>query len=151
MCSVVSFVIPILESLAARCAVSALFYICEVTEDGSVLAGIELELPGENAGAVPQRRFFWCPVWCGRTDAYEQAAIQAIKFLQRMYGFVVRDYNYDCMLGYRESMRAAVSVAACAACHAARLDMSSSVDASLRAPFDWHLIRSRLLASLRHV
>ena len=58
MCAVVSFVLPILEMLAVRCALPAVFYLREVTEDGSVLAGVELELPSEG-GAVPRRHFFW--------------------------------------------------------------------------------------------
>ena len=36
-------------------ALMALFYLCEVTEDGSVLAGVELELPGDGVSTVPQR------------------------------------------------------------------------------------------------
>ena len=55
MCAVVSFVVPILETLAVRCALPALFYLREVTEDGSVLAGVDLELPSEGAGTVPRR------------------------------------------------------------------------------------------------
>jgi hypothetical protein len=42
MCSFVSVVVPILETLAACCALPALFYLCEVTEDRSVLAELEL-------------------------------------------------------------------------------------------------------------
>jgi hypothetical protein len=151
MCAVVSFVVPILENLAARCAVSALFYIREVAEDGSVLAGVELEFLGEDVAATPRRRFFWSSVWCGCTDAYDQAAVQAIRFLQGIYGFVVRDYNYDSMLAYRESMRSAVVVAASAARHASYLDMSVSAGCVDRPQFDWHLVCSRLLASARNI
>jgi hypothetical protein len=32
MCAVVSVVLPILESLAAHCALPSLFYLCEVAE-----------------------------------------------------------------------------------------------------------------------
>jgi hypothetical protein len=35
-------VVPILETLAACCALQAFFYLCEVTEDRSVLAELEL-------------------------------------------------------------------------------------------------------------
>jgi hypothetical protein len=51
---VVSFVIPILESLAVRCALPSLCYLREVTKDGSVLAGVELELPFDGAGAAEE-------------------------------------------------------------------------------------------------
>ncbi|KAM0930661.1 hypothetical protein ACQ4PT_000849 [Festuca glaucescens] len=94
MCSAVSVVITVLEAVAARCTLPALFYLCEVTEDGSVLAGVELELPADRDGAVPRRAFFWSVVWHACLAAYDEAAIQAIKFLQSVYGLVVRDYNY---------------------------------------------------------
>uniref|UniRef100_A0ACD5YGB5 Uncharacterized protein n=1 Tax=Avena sativa TaxID=4498 RepID=A0ACD5YGB5_AVESA len=111
MCSVVSFVIPILETLAARFALPALLYLCEVAEDGLVLAGVELELPADGTGAMAERRFFWCEAWVECLNAYDQAALEAIRFLQGVYGFVVCDYNYDYMLAYRESVRSAVLVA----------------------------------------
>jgi hypothetical protein len=42
MCSFVYVVVPILETLAACCALPAFFYLCEVTDDRSVLAELEL-------------------------------------------------------------------------------------------------------------
>ena len=122
MCSVVSFVLPILETLAVRCALPALFYLREVTEEGSVLARVELELPSDGVGAVGERKFFWSVAWSGCLDAYDQAAMEAIRFLQGVYGFVVRDYNYDAMLVYRDSVRSAVAVAASAVRCVARLE-----------------------------
>ncbi|KAM0832332.1 hypothetical protein ACQ4PT_064970 [Festuca glaucescens] len=95
MCAVVSVVVTVLEAVAARCALPALFYVCEVTEDGAVLAGVELELPAAGGAVGPRREFFWSVVWHSCLDAYDQAAVQAIRFLQSIYGFVVRDYNYD--------------------------------------------------------
>ncbi|KAM0851549.1 hypothetical protein ACQ4PT_052350 [Festuca glaucescens] len=95
MCAVVSVLVSILECLAARCALPALLYLREVMEDGSVLAGVELELPDDGLCVGPRRKFFWGDVWRGSFDAYDQPAIQAISFLQGMYGFVIRDYNYD--------------------------------------------------------
>ncbi|KAM0832056.1 hypothetical protein ACQ4PT_065142 [Festuca glaucescens] len=80
MCSAVSVVITVLEAVAARCALPALFYLCEVTEDGSVLAGVELELPADRGGAVPRRAFFWSVVSHECLAAYDKAAIQAIRF-----------------------------------------------------------------------
>ncbi|KAM0832575.1 hypothetical protein ACQ4PT_064805 [Festuca glaucescens] len=111
MCAVVSVVVAILEAVAARCALPALFYVSEVTEDGAVLAGVELELPAAGGAAGPRREFFWSVVWHGCLDAYDQAAVQAIRFLQSIYGFVVRNYNYDCMVAYRNCVRSAVLIA----------------------------------------
>lgn len=53
-----STVITVLEAVVARCALPTLSYLCEVAEDGSVLAGVELELPGDGSGPVPRREFF---------------------------------------------------------------------------------------------
>lgn len=53
---------------------------------------------------------------------YEQATLQAIKFLQGLYGFVVRDYNYECVVVYRNCGNAAVAVAASVVCYAAYLE-----------------------------
>ena len=165
MCAVVSFVVPILESLATRCGLPSLIYLCEVTEDGSVLAGVELELPTDGTSEMPERRFFWTVVWRGCMDAYDHAASQAIRFLQGMYGFVVRDYNYDSMLAYRDCMHSAVVVASLAARHAARFEreagcpltvVAAASGTSMRpaggcTPFDWLLFCSRLATSLRYV
>ena len=122
MCSVVSFVLPILETLAARFALPALFYLREVTEDGSVLVGVELELPSDGVEAVGERKFFWSVAWSGCLDAYDQPAMEAIRFLQGVFGFIVRDFNYDAMLAYRGSVRSAVAVAASAIRSVARLE-----------------------------
>jgi hypothetical protein len=153
MCAVVSFVIPILENLALRCSLPALCYLCEITEDGSVLAGVELELPFDGVGAPPSRKFFWSVAWSGCLDAYDQAAVQAIRFLQGVYGFVIRDYNYDCMLEYRDCMRSAIAVAVSAGRYAGRLEREASrqlLPAAVGA-VDWQLLCSRLVASLRYV
>jgi hypothetical protein len=60
--------------------------------------------------------------WYGCLEAYDEAAVQEIRFLQGVYGFVVRDYNYDCMLAYRDSMQSAIVLAACASRHAGHLE-----------------------------
>ncbi|CAM0911418.1 unnamed protein product [Alopecurus aequalis] len=165
MCDVISFVVPILESLAARCALPSLIYLCDVTEDGSVLAGVELELPTDGTSEMPERGFFWSVVWRGCMDAYDHAAIQAIRILQGMYGFVVRDFNYDSMLAYRNCMHSAVVVASLAARHAARLEREAGCPLTVVAAasgtsvgpaggcttFDCLLFFSRLATSLRYV
>ena len=165
MSHVVSFVLPILENLAARCALPALIYLCEVTEDGSVLAGVELELLADGVPAFGERKFFWSVAWSGSLDAYDQAALAAISFLQGVYGFVVRDFNYDAMIAYRGSVRSAVSVAASAVRCVARLEREASCvlvpnntntvpmmhQTMRQVPVNWHMLYFRLLASLRQV
>lgn len=47
--------------------------------------------------------------------SFGQAALQAIAFLQKLYGFVVVDYNFQGVLLYSEVARSAVSVVATAA------------------------------------
>ena len=98
MCPIISFAVPILVSLAARCALPALFYLSEVIEDGSMLAGVELELSADRVDALGERKFFWSVASSRCLDAYDQAAMHAIRFLQVVYGFVVRDFNYDAMI-----------------------------------------------------
>lgn len=56
MFSCVSFVIPVLESMVTRFALSAISYVCEVDEDGALLARIEMELAGDGI-SVSNRRF----------------------------------------------------------------------------------------------
>lgn len=73
------------------------------------------------------RFFFW----------YEQAALQAIAFLQKLYGFVVVDYNFQGVVLYRKVAGAAVSVAARAAAMVSRLarekeELASQSDCLMR-------------------
>ncbi|KAM3228485.1 hypothetical protein ACQJBY_059876 [Aegilops geniculata] len=157
MCALISTVIPILEAMVARCALPALSYLCEIAEDGSILAGVELELPGDGSGPVPRREFFWSSAWCGFVHAYEQAAPQTIGFLQRLYGFVVRDYNYDCMMAYRSSLRSSIIVAASAIWRVRHLERellrlrrsSANTEINPNDQFDWGLLCSQLLSSLQ--
>ncbi|XBH78722.1 hypothetical protein VPH35_104882 [Triticum aestivum] len=162
MCALISTVIPILEAVVAQCSLPALLYLCEVTEDGSVLAGVELELPGDNSAPVPRREFFWSSSWCGFVHAYEQAALQAISFLQHLYGFVVQDYNYDCMMAYRSSLRSSITTAVSTirrvghlerellCLHRTSVETEINLDASpVLAQFDWGLMCSQMLSSLQ--
>ena len=131
MPAIVSLVLTNLEALAARYALPSLLYLCEVAEDGSMLADVELDLPVGPARTVPQRMFFWSVISRERLDAYDDAAMQAIRSLQSMYGLVVRDCNYDCMVVYRNSMRSAAVVAACVARHAAHLERGGTLPVSV--------------------
>jgi len=56
--------------------------------------------------------YFWAPAGSLRDAGFEQAALQAVSFLQKMYGFVVVDYNFQSVVMYRKIASAAVSVAA---------------------------------------
>lgn len=64
---------------------------------------------------VSRRFFFWAPPGELSGPGYEQAALQAVAFLQKMYRFVVVDYNFQGVVQYSEIARSAVSVAATAA------------------------------------
>ena len=162
MCTLISTVIPILEAVVARCSLPTLLYLCEVTEDGSVLAGVELELPGDSSAPVPRREFFWSSAWCGFVHAYEQAALQAISFLQHLYGFVDRDYNYDCMIAYRISLHSSITVAVSAIRRVGHLEREllrlrrTSAETEINpdvgpvlVQFDWGLLCSQMLSSLQ--
>lgn len=122
MPAVVHFVVPILESVAAHCELPPPAYLCEVDGNGDVLAGVEVEIPGHGVLMMSRRNFFWSHACLGSAEAYEQAALQAIKFLQGLYGFVIRDYNYECVVVYRNFGNAAVAVAASAVRYAAYLE-----------------------------
>ncbi|XBI61139.1 hypothetical protein VPH35_041975 [Triticum aestivum] len=80
-------------------------------EDGDLLGGVEIEVSIPGSGAPTDRRFFWSHSSV-RLSIYENAAFQAICFLQGVYGFVVMDYNYKSMSTYRELARSAMVLAA---------------------------------------
>lgn len=80
MCPTVSFVIPILETLAAHVPLPTLLYMCEIADDGAVIAGVELELPTDSVSLLPDRTL--------------------LKFLQGGYGFVIRDYGFHSVGSY---------------------------------------------------
>ena len=56
MCVVLSFVVPILEAVAAHRALPAPCYMHEVDGDGHVLAGVEINIPGD--GVLAMLQFF---------------------------------------------------------------------------------------------
>ncbi|KAM3311438.1 hypothetical protein ACQJBY_031859 [Aegilops geniculata] len=55
---VVHFVVPILEVVVAHYELPALSYLCEVDGNGDVLAGVEIQLPGDGV-LVMARSFFF--------------------------------------------------------------------------------------------
>ncbi|XBH57896.1 hypothetical protein VPH35_079429 [Triticum aestivum] len=102
----------LLDVVATRCSLPFHSYLREIMDDGVVLGGLELEfgVPRSDSGSM---RMFW-----GAQDGvdffslYEKAANQAICFLQSLYGFVILDYNFECMSTYRELAHSAVLLAA---------------------------------------
>lgn len=89
---------------------------------GPFLLGWNWSFQGMGSGPVPLSDFFWSSAWCGFVHAYEDAALEAIRFLQGLYGFVVRVYNYDCMMAYRSSLRSSMTVAVSAVWYVGRLE-----------------------------
>jgi hypothetical protein len=87
--------------------------VSEMAEDSSPIYGIEIHVPCVGA-IVPYGSFFLSPDALSGAG-YQQAALQAIAFLQTLYGFVVVDYSFHGALLYRKIASAAVSVAARAA------------------------------------
>jgi len=158
MCALVSFVLPILETVVSQCSLLPPCYLCEVDGDGHVLAGVEIDVPGDGLVTMGRKFFFWSQ---SCSAPYEHAALQAIRFLQGLYGFIVRDYNYECVLSYRNSGNAAVVVAASAVRYAAYLErkLAYTHGSSATTPSNVHglqsqpppnltFLYSRLLASL---
>ena len=158
---VVPFVVPILEAVAAHYELPPPLYTCEVDGDGYVLAGVDVEVPRDGVVMMAQRRKNWSHACLDFADAYEQAALQAIKFLQGLYGFVVRDYKYECVVVYMNCGNAAVAIVASVVRYAAYLERtpacrhSSATDsyvsvscAQPQPPPNLALLYSRLLASV---
>lgn len=71
--------------------------------------------------------------------------MQAIRFLQGMYGFIVKDYSYECVVCYRNSGNAAVAVAASAVRYAAYLEraLACTRSASVATPISAFCTRSQ--------
>ena len=82
--------------------------------------------------------------------------------MQRLYGFVVRDYNYGCMMAYRSSLRSSITVAVSAIRRvghlerellrlrrtSAKMEINTDVGPVL-FQFDWGLLCSQMLSSLQ--
>ena len=81
-----SFVIHILENVAAQVALPALSYVCEVADDGVVLAGVELELPTHGDFLPADRRFFWAAAGTGSPSHLRAGCAARYKILtQRVW------------------------------------------------------------------
>ncbi|XBJ24189.1 hypothetical protein VPH35_002126 [Triticum aestivum] len=103
--------IHLLDVVASRCRVPFYSYLREMMDDGDVLGGVELDVNVPGSDSLTIRRFFWAQDRVDSLFAYEGAAFQAIIYLQRLYGFVIVDYNYTPMTTYRDLARSAVILA----------------------------------------
>jgi len=122
--------------------------VSEVTDDGDVLGGVELEVPVAKHASVLQHRFFWACASAGFPCPHDQAARQALFYLQECYGFVIYDFNYQGMLAYRELARSAVVFAASVLRTAGFNHVGSTgsvVDVNVAA--QWQVLYSQLVSS----
>jgi hypothetical protein len=140
--------IHLLEMVASQCRLSYHSYLREVGGDGSVLGGVELEIAVFQEGTTPTQVFFWSRVSDGSECPFEEAALQAVRFLQGVYGFMVRDFNYEGMVAYRALAQSAIVLAvslARSAGPASRLSDSGSVGPETN---QWQTLCNQLIASV---
>ncbi|KAJ1264873.1 hypothetical protein BS78_08G035300 [Paspalum vaginatum] len=99
----------LLGAVAGRCSLEYAGFVQEVTEDGTVLCGVELVLPPVGGCSAGPTVYFWSPVQSTFCAAYEQASLQAISYLQSVYAFLIVDYSFQGLVWYRGLARAAVN------------------------------------------
>jgi hypothetical protein len=114
------FVVPasylaLLQAVVARCGLPYASIVFELAGDGTPVYGVEIDVPFAGEVVSCRRFFFWASADEFQRPGYEQAALQAVSFLQTMYGFVVVDYNFQGVVLYRRIARAAVATAVSAA------------------------------------
>lgn len=102
--------IALLQDIAARCRLPFVSLVHEVGTDGVYLYGVEFELPALFPGGNPRRLFFWSSTKPASGTPYDQAAFDAVSYLQSIYGFVVVDYSFQRLLSYAMVARNALSV-----------------------------------------
>lgn len=103
--------LSLLRAVAARCGLPYADVVSEVAGDGTPIYGVEIGVPSPQVNRCSSSIFFWAPEDAAGGAGHEQAALQAISFLQGLYGFVVVDYNFQAAILYRRIATAAVSVA----------------------------------------
>lgn len=112
-------------------------YLTEVVEDGSVVYGVEIDISNHLGALTSGVRIFWDCSVLGCLEKFECASLQAVIFLQRIYGFIVVDYGYYGMLAYRTLGSVAANLAAevigCCRDAASCGDLSAPARASLCA------------------
>jgi len=104
--------LSLLQAVAARCGLPYASVVFERAGDGTPVYGVEIDVPCFGAVVASRCFFFWAPQEEFSAPGYEQAALQAIAFLQKLYGFVVVDYNFQSVVLYSRVARDAVAVAA---------------------------------------
>jgi len=90
--------LPVLWAVAQHCRLSYVGTIREVTPNGCTLYGIEVQLPALFVRDTPRCVFFWSSPHPSWPNLYDDAAFQAVKFLQTLYGFTVADFTYYAMV-----------------------------------------------------
>jgi hypothetical protein len=98
--------------VVARCGLPYASVVFERGSDGAPVYGVEIEVPCFDAFFACRSFFFWAPPGESSDAAYEHAALQAISFLQKLYGFVVVDYNFQGIVMCSRIAHSAVTVAA---------------------------------------
>jgi hypothetical protein len=94
-----------LQTVAHRCHLPLVSGITEISPAGETIYGIEIELPALFAYDRGRRFFFWSSLDSVSLGAFEDAAFQALVFLQDLYGFTIVDYSYQTMDRHRQFMR----------------------------------------------
>lgn len=90
-----------LTEVVKRCSLPYMSTIHEILHDGTHVYGVELEVGDQVLQGVPKTLFFWADPAVGAAAGYEEASLQAIAFLQRVYGFIVLDYSIHGLHLYR--------------------------------------------------
>lgn len=86
--------LSLLQTVAARCGLPYASVVFERDGNGSPVYGIEIDVPCAGSTLCCRSFFFWAPMDATSGPGYKEAALQAIYFLQKLYGFVVVDYNF---------------------------------------------------------
>ncbi|GJM96252.1 hypothetical protein PR202_ga13071 [Eleusine coracana subsp. coracana] len=86
--------------------------------------------------ASTRRFIFWSCPQVTSMPPYEQAAFQAISFLQSFYGFAVLDYSYQAMMYYRNLAGSALAFASASVQFIFCVDPSGSLVRALAYALD---------------
>jgi hypothetical protein len=103
--------VPALQLVAQRCRLPYISFVREIDGAGDLLCGLELELPPLIPREVARHFFFWPLPDDEFSNPYEDVALQGLRFLQAIYGFVVVDYSYTEVSLYRHLAAQIFSVA----------------------------------------
>jgi hypothetical protein len=91
----------ILQAVGEHCRLRYISTIRQAIDDGTQLYGVEIALPPQVAHRTSGTLFFWAPPGLHHSAAYESASLQALTFLQSIFGFVIIDYSIHGLLLYR--------------------------------------------------